>query len=121
MATRKKAATIAAAPMAISVESANVGDEITMTVKIKNTGDVALEGGTLTFEKGEVQAGEGYSEASGKVATITKIDPSDTATVTAKYILVDGDKDSCTLKATYSCGEVNEVAQSNPITVSEAV
>lgn len=117
MATRKAKSPI----MTLAVESANVGDEITMTVKIKNTGNTALEGGTLTFEKGEVQAGEGYSEASGKVATITKIEPSDTATVTAKYTLVDGDKDSVTLKATYSCGEVNEIAQSGPISVSEAV
>lgn len=120
MATTKKAAAKIAAPMVMSIEPLTVGDQVTVTVKVTNNGDVALENGTLTFDKGDVQAGDGYTQ-SGAKATITKLEAGKDCTVTCDYTTVDGDKSGLIIKATYECGDVKAEAQTESITVNEAV
>ena len=124
MAAKKSAANIQVAsapgPMVIALDDIHVGDKITLTAKVTNDGDVDLEGGTLTFDKGTVQAGEGYSE-SGSKATIEKLEHGKDVTITAEYTTVDGDKSGLNIKANFECGETKAEAETGATTVTEAV
>lgn len=119
MATKKvSVAARAAAPMVMSLEPLTVGDQVTVTAKVTNDGDVDLENGTLTFTKGDVQAGEGYTQ-SGAKATITKLEHGKDVTVTCDYTTVDGDKSGLVIEATYECGDVTAKGATENITVQD--
>lgn len=113
MATKKRIATIA-------LEDVKVGDQLELTATVTLDKGEAIEGGTLTFSKGTVQAGDGYTEEGSK-ATITKLEKSKAVTVKADYTTVDGDKPSVTITADFEGGGITAQGKTEAISVSEAV